>query len=418
MIPLYIAGCFSVLHPARGNRGAVICGPLSDEALNTYRPLVFLAEQLATAGIPTLRLAYYGTGDSAGDDDEPDRFNQWLHSIDAAVGWLRKHCGVASVTLIGQRVGASLATRAACDIDAVDSLVLVSPISGRRLTHELTLAARISQRVWQTTHKVYDGTWFESHGLRIDHSTRDALNALDIRKLTTRPATQALLLEAEGRPDAIATAEFLQRLGTAAIFEVCEDLDRLQRDSHTAEVPRTAFDRVVRWVQEQSAAPGASRIADQKIDAPLCIGPAHEIPIRFGPDDSLFGIMTTPSWPSSDVPAVLLVSTSANPRWGNARIAVDLARSLAADGVTSLRMDAAGMGDTAPQTGEVGRPYAEATTAGTLEGVAELARRAQRPVVVLGVCSGAYHALQAAYRDSRVGGLILVNLQRFVWRGG
>ena len=34
MIPLYIAGCFSVLHPGRGKRGALICGALSDQALN------------------------------------------------------------------------------------------------------------------------------------------------------------------------------------------------------------------------------------------------------------------------------------------------------------------------------------------------------------------------------------------------
>jgi hypothetical protein len=53
-----------------------------------------------------------------------------------------------------------------------------------------------------------------------------------------------------------------------------------------------------------------------------------------------------------------------------------------------------------------------------LQGVAELARRAQRPVVVVGICSGAYHALQAAVRDQLVGGLILVNLQRFAWREG
>src|SRR6202007_103220 len=90
MIPLYISRCFGVLHPGHGTRGAVICGPLTDEALNCYRPLVFLAEQLAAAEIPTLRLAYYGTGDSAGDDDEPARFDQWLHSIAAAVAWLRE----------------------------------------------------------------------------------------------------------------------------------------------------------------------------------------------------------------------------------------------------------------------------------------------------------------------------------------
>src|ERR1700733_1400580 len=76
------------------------------------------------------------------------------------------------------------------------------------------------------------------------------------------------------------------------------------------------------------------------------------------------------------------------------------------------------MGDTAPQTGEVGRLYTEAVTKDVLHGLAELAQRTHQPVLLFGFCSGAYHALQAAYRDSAVGGLILVNLQRFVWREG
>ena len=38
--------------------------------------------------------------------------------------------------------------------------------------------------------------------------------------------------------------------------------------------------------------------------------------------------------------------------------------------------------------------------------------------MILGVCSGAYHAFQAAGREPLVGGLILLNLQRFVWREG
>ena len=70
MIPLYISGCFSVLHPGRTKRGVLICGALADEALNAHRSLVFLAEQLAAAEITALRLSYYGTGNSAGSDDE------------------------------------------------------------------------------------------------------------------------------------------------------------------------------------------------------------------------------------------------------------------------------------------------------------------------------------------------------------
>lgn len=422
MIPLYISGCFGVLHPGGSRRGVLICGSLSDEALNAYRALVFLAEQLAAAEFPTVHLSYYGSGDSAGEDGDPNRFTQWLDGIKAGITWLRAH-GVDAVTLIGHRVGASLVARAACDCDAVDSLVLLSPLGGRHFLHELTLAARISQRVWQTSHPVDDGTWFESHGLRIDSATRDALGALDLRKLPERPARQALLLESETRAVTQQVMDALQRLGTDVTAEAFEDLGRLMRDSHQVELPASAFARVVQWVRSAPAAGGIgiAPATDNDAafnDAALDLGAASETPIHFGPDAALFGILSMPAWLALRAPAVLIVNTSANPRWGNARIAVDLARGLVADGVAVLRMDASGMGDAAPQTGDVGRPYADSVTRDVLYAAEELGRRTGRVVAVLGVCSGAYHALQAACHDTRISGLVLVNLQRFVWRDG
>ncbi|HUB16212.1 MAG TPA: alpha/beta hydrolase [Acetobacteraceae bacterium] len=417
MIPLYLSGCFAVLHPGRSRRGALICSALSDEALNAYRPLVFLAEQLAAADVATLRLAYYGTGDSAGDDGGPDRLTEWLESIQAGVEWLRQH-GADVVTLIGHRIGASLAARAACDCDTVDSLVLLCPVSGRQFLHELTLAARISQRVWQTSHPVDDGTWFESHGLRIDRATCEELKALDLRKLPRRPAASALLLEPELRPMTRDVATALRLSGTETTIESCEDLGRLLRDSHQAEVPAPAFGRVVDWTRSLPTAAGLSTTVDEAGGTPLDLGAAQETPIGFGPAASLFGILSMPAWLRRQAPAVVIANTSANPRWGNARIAVDIARGLAADGVAVLRMDASGMGDAALRTGDVGRPYTDSITSDVLYAVEELGRRTGHAVAVLGICSGAYHALCAACRDSSVAGLILVNLQRFAWHEG
>ena len=213
MIPLYIGGCFGVLHPAQGRRAALMCGSLGDEALNSYRPLVLLAERLAADDIPALRLSYYGTGDSAGTDHEAGRFEQWIDGIRAGIAWLHEECGAEAVTLIGHRVGAGLAALAACDSELVDSLVLLSPIGGRQLLHETTLAARISQRVWQTSHKVDDGAWFEAAGLRINRAARDALNAVDLRKLPTRPVARALVMESDSRPATAALLEALRWLG-------------------------------------------------------------------------------------------------------------------------------------------------------------------------------------------------------------
>src|SRR5579871_2239327 len=97
-----------MLHPARGRRGVLICGSLGDEALNSYRALVFLAEMLADGGMPTLRLHYPGTGDSVGSDEDPHKLESWQTCIASAVRWLRAHCNVDVVTIVGVRVGASL----------------------------------------------------------------------------------------------------------------------------------------------------------------------------------------------------------------------------------------------------------------------------------------------------------------------
>ena len=44
-----------------------------------------------------------------------------------------------------------------------------------------------------------------------------------------------------------------------------------------------------------------------------------------------------------------------------------------------------------------------------------LAARGHRRVVLFGICSGAYLSFQAAYRDPRIIGQILVNTDRFEW---
>ena len=190
------------------------------------------------------------------------------------------------------------------------------------------------------------------------------------------------------------------------------------RDLYAAVIPPAAIDAVTRWMQSLPSVGRSARIADPKITTQLAVGRAREMPIRFGPNGGLFGILTMPARLSPAGPAILITNTSANPRWGNARLGVDLARTFAADGLASLRMDASGMGDSAVTTGEVGQPYSQSVTEDTLHAAAELERRTGRPVAIFGVCSGAYHALQAAFHDPAIHGLMLVNLPRFLWREG
>jgi hypothetical protein len=298
----------------------------------------------------------------------------------------------------------------------VDALVLLAPVtSGRRFLREQILAARTVAEIWQSTSSIDDGRWFEAYGLRLDIATRDALDRLDIGKLGKLPVQRVLLLD---RPNASATERLAARLradGIEVAHEVCDRCDGLLRDSHEVEVPHTAFARAVAWLGDAGKLDQPGRgVAGELLD----IGTAHEMPVRLGPADSLAGILALPTRHDSEAPVVLIPSTGANPRFGNSRGTVALARWLAEQGIASLRMDGHGNGDAEPATGERGMPYSKQGDRDVCAGVDFLVARFRGPVIVLGMCSGAYHAFQAALDDTRISGLMLVNLQKFVWTGG
>jgi len=134
MIPVAFQGCRGWLHPAQGPaaHGLVLCPPFGYELICTQAGLRALAEQVAAAGTPVLRIDYPGTGDSAGEE-APDRLSDWLAAIEAAGDWMCATLGLKAISLGGLRLGgllaaASAARRPGSNLD----IVLLSPVwSGR-----------------------------------------------------------------------------------------------------------------------------------------------------------------------------------------------------------------------------------------------------------------------------------------------
>src|SRR5207245_1595647 len=73
--------------------GLVLCNPFGYEAICAHRTLRHFAEAAADAGIPALRFDYDGTGDSVGEDLEPDRLSAWIASVHRAAETLRREAG-------------------------------------------------------------------------------------------------------------------------------------------------------------------------------------------------------------------------------------------------------------------------------------------------------------------------------------
>jgi pimeloyl-ACP methyl ester carboxylesterase len=126
-------------HPAAVTGGppsaVAICAPIGHEYMRTHRALRTLAMQLTRAGHGVLRFDWSGTGDSAGEP-EGASVSAWVEDFHRAVEELRELVAAPLVSVVGLRLGGSLAALAAAGLD-LDQLVLWDPVvSGARFLAE------------------------------------------------------------------------------------------------------------------------------------------------------------------------------------------------------------------------------------------------------------------------------------------
>ncbi len=139
--------------------------------------------------------------------------------------------------------------------------------------------------------------------------------------------------------------------------------------------------------------------------------PAYrERPVQFGPQRSLLGILCTPpTLPPASAPVAIMLNAGVLHRVGVSRIHVEMARRLAAAGLSSLRFDLSGIGDSLPRKEQVSLAAAVDKDIEDAMGFLHEGDYGNRFVLV-GLCSGAYDALTRAERDERVVGVFAIDL--------
>jgi pimeloyl-ACP methyl ester carboxylesterase len=122
----------------------LICHSWGVEYMRSYRALHLLAEQLASRGFETLRFDYSGTGDSADPADDDVTLDRWIEDIRHAARELRELSGADRICLLGLRLGALLALRAAADGVRAEAAALWDvPESGLHWISELQALDRL-----------------------------------------------------------------------------------------------------------------------------------------------------------------------------------------------------------------------------------------------------------------------------------
>lgn len=413
-------------HAAALDCVAVICNPIGYEYIHSHRTLRHLADDLARAGVPTLRFDYDGTGDSPGVDLDSDRLNRWIEDIEVAIAAARSLSGRGQVCLVGLRLGATLATLVASRT-RVDYLVLWSPcVSGRRFVREVeALAKSTDQGV-----KDSDGV-LEAGGFLFSLKTQQQLRALNILGQPVKVRQSALVLARDDLSENHQLEDHLRSLGIETNATTFSGYAAMMVEPQNTVIPKEALDQIISWVSRQAAThlslvkplpnfENAMQFSFDSIDSAATA--LKETVCRFGDDGCLIGIHCQPMGVTAKLPTVVLFNSGVVHRVGPNRLYIELARNLAAAGFATFRCDIEGIGDSVPRaTVQENHPYPDTALRDgriTLEFLA--ARFSASAFVLMGLCSGAYTSFITGLNDvnAPITELALINPLTFQWREG
>ena len=421
--------CFGWFHPAKNFQrgvGVILCRPLGYETNCTYRTYTQLAENLSNAGFDVLRFDYQGTGDSPGNDTDPDRVKAWTGSIASAANELKRRADVTRLALFGVRMGATLAAHTASQIGDVESLVMWAPcVTGRAFTRELRVASfnRFKPEVADSDS---DGATSEMEALGCVYTTQtlEDLTALDCRSLQDLPVKRILLIDRDDLPrqgELELLASQYTQMGIDTTHMALPGYCDMMVEPHEGILENTTLGWVANWLSatcllQDTCLPSINTPTPAPTPLPIGTinGGIRESSIFFGPHHSLFGILAEPNESSASnsrsETAILMLNVGANHRIGPNRIYVKMARSLTACGYSVFRFDLAGIGDSRVETGfSIKNLYERDCTLDVRAAVDYLVANGGKKIVVMGICSGAFVSFQAALVDPRITGQILMN---------
>lgn len=410
----------------------VMCNPIGYDAICTHRHYRVLAHQLADAGFAVLRYDHHGTGDSAGTDEDPERFPSWIGGVATAVTFGKQLSNTSQVSLFGVRMGATLALAAAMDEPLADSLVAWAAFpSGSLYLREMRALRQLRDADGAAPPVAHDAgadLGEEAAGYLFTASTIAELGGLSLLTGTTPPAPKVLLLARDDVPANDKLARHLLKIGSEVAQPVVPGYAAMMFDTFDAIVPVEAFAQIAAWLDGQHPL-RAALTSSTASTAPRLIAGSRgaesdvvESPVAFGADGQFFGVLSESLHPQGTrgQTGIVLVNVGSNHHIGPNRMYVTQARTLASLGFLALRMDIGGVGESPASPGhQDNHLYARHSVDDVLEAIRFLREhRGVKQVVLIGVCSGAYLSFHTAIADPSITSIVLINPQTFTWREG
>lgn len=410
----------------------VVCNPIGYDAICTHRTYRAFAEMLANAGFSVLRYDHHGTGDSSGSDEDAERLRAWINDVRVAVRFGKSISGARSTVLFGVRMGGTIALAAATGGGLAEALIAWAPFAtGANYLREMRALRMVREADAGMAGFAPDAgadLGEEAAGYLLTASTVAQLEQLTLLDQKEPPARFALFLARDDIPQNDRLSNHFAKVGCEVTTLKPPGYAGMMLDTFDAVVPQQALTSIRDWLAlrfppSNHQAPATTTAATTLIGGIRGTeSDVQERPLRFGPGDQFFGIVSEPLRPQADRArtAILFVSVGSNLHVGPNRMYVTQARALTSLGFVCLRMDIGGVGESPPSSGQrENHLYARHSVSDVREAIRLLRQQWQATqVILIGVCSGAYLSYHAATEEPGIASVILINPQTFSWREG
>ena len=359
---------------------------------NSHHAFRLLANTLADHGYPTVRFDYPGTGNSL--DIADDHWTRWLRSAQDAADWIKKLTGAQRLVFIGLRIGATVAAIIAARRGDVVATVLLAPVvRGRSYIRQLQIEAQ----------SLPSAGGLVLHELDLSPTTLVRIAEVDLRALIPPPHQSLIVAQNQSKVIDDTVRSWTERGAKVTASTDFTGLETMLAHNEQGDGQPADFTRIMAWLRD--AAPLdrlVNTVATHVLPSTLSSPEWTDTPLIY--DRDLFGILCEPRSGSSRSLAVVIGSTGRDPHYGGGRFGTNLARRLAREGISSLRIDFAGFGDSRGHPGMETVPGSmfETDRLGDFQSAINvLQARGYTRFVAQGLCAGAYHALHAGLRDEK-----------------
>ena len=347
----------------------------------------------------------------------------WRSSVRDALNMLKDALMCEAVSLIGLRMGATLAALCAQDDLGIENLVLWEPVvKGRRYVRELSALAQTARQ------SSSGGENVEAVGYLYSFETIRSLGAVDLTTATPVFSRGLIVRNELGSKDT-ALLDHLLKLGRHVEQVAFDGYEDMMAEPQDTVIPEAALSFISKWLRstEHDADMRGHLFAPEKaaFDSSMILagpGQVRERVHRISEVPDLFGITSEPEKVPENHPWIVMLNGGAAHRVGPNRLYVKLARDLASLGFPSFRIDISGIGDSEADEGRLENDTYPATAVRDASLTIDYLRRLKpgRSIVLMGLCSGAYAGFQAAAQlpQSELVESILINPLTFFWREG